>query len=130
MARASINNRNGFTLIENLVAMFILSVGLLGLLQAVNYSIHYNMDNQLRDDAVRLADERMAVEKSRTFDAIPVGTSEQGVRLNVLNTFKNYSVVTTTTQPSYSVKNIEIDVYWSYKGQRRMHVISSVVARQ
>lgn len=130
MARAFINNRNGFTLIENLVAMFILSVGLLGLLQAVNYSIHYNMDNQLRDDAVRLADERMAVEKSRTFDAIPVGASEQGVRLNVLNTFKNYSVVTTTTQPSYSVKNIEIDVYWSYKGQRRMHVISSVVARQ
>lgn len=130
MARASINNRNGFTLIENLVAMFILSVGLLGLLQAVNYSIHYNMDNQLRDDAVRLADERMAVEKARTFDAIPVGASEQAVRLNVLNTFKNYSVVTTTTQPSYSVKNIEIDVYWSYKGQRRMHVISSVVARQ
>ncbi len=70
MEIACLNNGDGFTLVEFLVAIVILSVGLLGLLQALNYSIGHSMSTRLRDEAIMLADERMASEKSRTFDSI------------------------------------------------------------
>ena len=67
-------NNQGFTLIEFLVAIVILMVGLLGLLQTVNYAIVNNTTNQLRQEALLLADERMNLEKSKKFTAISTHT--------------------------------------------------------
>jgi len=128
------NNNEGFTLIEFLVAMVILMVGLLGLLQAVNYTIGHNMTTQLRDEAVRLADEKMTVEKSRVFDAIATGSSgktEETVDVNVMNAFKNYSVVKEADflTGSANTKSLQVEVVWKYKGVRYSHVISSLVSK-
>lgn len=123
------SNENGFTLIEFLVALVILSVGLLGLLQTVNYSIETNMTTQLRDEAVRLADERMSAETSRVFDAISTTTSQQPVKVNVMNAFKNYSVVKSTTAVTANTKNVQIQIVWHYKGTRYNHIITSLVSK-
>jgi type IV pilus assembly protein PilV len=124
------SSQKGFTLVEFLIAMVIVSVALLGLLQSVNYSIEHNMVTKLRDDAVRLADERMAVMKSNSFDAIEPVVKSELVELNVWNTKKKYSIGTTVTANSANLKNIEIDITWSYKGKNYSHAITSLVARQ
>jgi type IV pilus assembly protein PilV len=121
-------NKKGFTLIEFLVAVIILSVGLLGLFQTVNVAINNNMTTQLRDEAVRLADERMLTEKSRVFEAISTNTRNENVSVNVSNAFKNYSVVKTTSEMTKNTKNIQINVSWRYKGQRYGHTMSSLVS--
>jgi prepilin-type N-terminal cleavage/methylation domain-containing protein len=55
---ASLNNR-GFTLVEMLVAMVIVLVLLLSLVQAALLSIDGNLRNLLRDEGVRIAEQRM-----------------------------------------------------------------------
>ena len=131
MGNVNLNRACGFTLIELLVSLVILSVGLLGLLQAVNYSIVHNMTTQLRDEAVRLADERMTTEKSRVFDAISTTTKNEHVTVKVVNAFKNYSVVknASTLSGSSNTKIVQIDVVWKFKGDRYSHTVSSLVSK-
>jgi type IV pilus assembly protein PilV len=50
-------NNRGFTLMEVLVAIVILSVGMLALLQTVNVALVHTSTNMLRDEAVQQADE-------------------------------------------------------------------------
>ena len=122
-------NNNGFTLIEFLVAIVILSVGLLGLLQTVNISIDNNMTTLLRDEALRVADERLVTEKSRVFDATSTNTRNENVSVKVVNAFKNYSIAKTTSSVTNNTKSIRIDVTWRYKGSRYAHVISSLITK-
>ena len=121
-------NIQGFTLIEFLVAIVILMVGLLGLLQTVNYAIVNNTTNQLRQEALILADERMNLEKSKTFTAISTHTRSDTAQRLVNGSFKNYSVVKNNTTLTSQSTNIDMQVIWRYKGQRYVHSVSSVVA--
>ena len=123
------NNVDGFTLIELLVAMVILSVGLLGLLQTIIYSIDYNMNTQLRNEAVMLADERMASEKSKSFDSIVTSTENQTIKVGVANAFKNYSVIKSAVDVTDNTKNVQVRVSWRYKGTPYDHSISSLIAK-
>jgi type IV pilus assembly protein PilV len=122
------NNEHGFTLIEFLVAVVIISVGLLGLLQTLTYSIEHNMNTQLREEAFRLADERMATEKSRSFDMISTSTKSENIRVGVANGFKNYSVVKSGLGVTDFTKTIQVRVGWGYKGKRYSHTISSLIS--
>lgn len=119
---------DGFTLLEFLVAILIISVGLLGMIQAVDSAIGHNMTTQLRDEAVRLADERMAQEKAKPFDAISTTTKRDNVSIKMVKGFENYSVVKKGSGITTSTKNVQIDVFWRYKGKRFSHVISSLVS--
>jgi type IV pilus assembly protein PilV len=129
----SFKNNNGFTLIEFLVALVIISVGLLALLQSVNLSLAENMKTTFRNQALNLADERMSVEKSKPFDNI--SSTDSGnynydmKQMTVNNTFKNYSVTTIGKNLTSNTKSIEIDVVWKYKGERYVHKTSSMVSK-
>jgi len=133
-------NDKGFTLIEFLVATIIITVGLLALLQAVNLSFAHNLTNIFRNQAVMLADERMALEKTKPFDCISTNSNNlpktgnysfTSVSLNVknANAFKNYSITKINTGLTSNTTNVEIDVTWQYKGTRYAHSISSLVSR-
>lgn len=124
-----LNNR-GFTLIEFLVAVVILMVGLLGLLQAVNYAIVHNMVNQLRQTAMVLGDERMNLEKTKPFDAITAPLVSKDAPLRLVNgAYRNYSVVKTNSVLTSQTKNIDIQVIWYHKGVRYEHSIASLVSQ-
>lgn len=121
-------NNSGFTLVEFLVAIVILMVGLLGLLQTVNYAISHNMVNQLRQEALILGDERMNHEKAKPFAAISTNTRTFVVPRTINGAFRNYSVVKTGSSLTAHSTNIDFQLFWHYKGQRYVHSISSVVA--
>ncbi len=121
-------NSKGFTLIEFLVAIVILMVGLLGLLQVVNYAIVHNMGNQLRQEALMLADERMNSEKARSFDNIDVLQRRYSTSRVVNGAFRSYSVSQTVTQPTTRTKQIEMEVIWRYKGERFTHSVLSLIS--
>jgi len=125
-------NNQGFTLIEFLVAIVILMVGLLALLQVVNYAIIHNTTNQMRQEANILADEQMNLEKAKTFAQIssPKVNSRVAARL-VNGSFRNFSVVKTnsTVTPSANTKNIDLQLSWRYKGTRYNHSVSSYVSQ-
>ena len=63
-------NDKGFSLIEVMIAMVVLTIGLLGLLQAVNVSMEHNLKNSLRDNAVIVGEQQMNILLNLGFNAI------------------------------------------------------------
>ncbi len=62
----------GFSLVESIVAMLIITIALLGALQAINYSVIYNAGNATR--AQNLAILQQEVERLRAAKFTPAGT--------------------------------------------------------
>lgn len=121
-------NNSGFTLIEFLVAIVILMVGMLGLLQSVNLAINSNMQNQLRNEALVVADSKMAHELAKGFDSVSTTTKNENVSRHVLNANKNFSTARSGTAFQNS-KEIRYEVSWRYKGARYTHNAGGLVSR-
>lgn len=123
------SNDNGFTLIEFLVALVIMSVGLLALLQTVNYALHYNLENEFRREASLIADERMAKEKIKPFATIPVFSYVSSVRRPVYNGFKNFSAAYTGSALTANTKQVEYEIRWQHKNKRFSHSVVSLISQ-
>jgi type IV pilus assembly protein PilV len=126
-------NESGFTLIEFLVAIVIMMVGLLGLLQAVNVGLNYNMSSQIRNEATIIADEELAKELAKPFDLVSTTTAKKYISNRpVLNGFRNFSVV--RNDPPVPVmsnsKQVNIIVSWKHKSVRSVHETSSIVSKR
>lgn len=92
----------GFTLIEVLVALTILAIILLGNLAALSISYRKNVENLLRDEAVRIAQEYA--------DRFRATKNEADCDVSVLRQVRNYTVTYTVdcTPTSRSIGNVDI----------------------
>jgi type IV pilus assembly protein PilV len=138
-----LNNNRGFTLVEMLVAMVVILIAILGLVQTALLSIDTNVKNLLRDEAVRIAEERMNQLKSRPVDdaGLPpaVNCDATAVVRNVRNIAENYQVCTTIINLNGSdQKSLQVIVGWNYKNElphsgatntEFQHSISSIVMK-
>lgn len=126
-------NDDGFTLIEFLVAVVILMVGMLGLLQAINLAYSTNLQNDLRNTAVVLADEQLAGELKKGYgNVITDAFRNYTVSRPVLSAMKNYSVNMTGTSVSSGTnvsRQVNVQVIWRHKRVRYDHGISAVVTQ-
>jgi type IV pilus assembly protein PilV len=53
------NNSKGFTLIELMIAVIILTIGMIGLLDVMTRYTQINLDNVMRNEAMRISEARM-----------------------------------------------------------------------
>jgi type IV pilus assembly protein PilV len=126
------SNKCGFTLIELLVAIVIMSVGLLALLQTVNYALYYNLENQLRQEAMLIADAQMVHEKAKPFAQISTSlTANTVIRVDrpVNNGFKNFSVARRGTVITGNTKQVEYEVRWKHRNKNYTHSVASLVSQ-
>jgi type IV pilus assembly protein PilV len=131
------NNKRGFTLIEVLIAIVILLVGMLALLYAVSLFTSTNVQNVMRDEAVKIGERQMSLIKNTPFSSIPVGSAvsigltgspvESGIR----STTVKYTVTTNTAYLSASNDSLSVQVIvsWQYKAQTARHSVTSMIAR-
>lgn len=104
----------GFTLIEVLISMIILTVLLLGLLGALAKAIDLNVRNYLRDEAVKIAQEKLEEYRNIGFDNVVSGNST----LSVPFRNNNYTFTLNSNVDDFSdFKKITLTVNWSYKGK-------------
>ena len=134
MATHVLTDSRGFTLLEFLVAVMILSVGILGLLQAVNIAISHNMKNQLRQEGVVVADGVLAKELAKggtatSFEAISTTTKSFPVNRNVMNGFRNYSVTMEGSEITANTRRVIVVVTWRYKKERFQHGASALISK-
>ena len=151
-------NSKGFTIVEMLVAMVIILVLLLSLVQAALLSMDSNMRNLLRDEGVRIAEQRMngtIVDKGNNIyqglrdmpfdhllsEAKPNWTctdKDKPVVRSLRNMAKEYSVCWRIRTLSSEVLNLEVAVGWDHRnevpalsptGREYQHTISSIVRR-
>lgn len=135
-------NNKGFTLVEVMIAMVVMLIGLLGLLHAVTVAVDNNLTNILRDEAVKIAEERMngvLVDKDNTahpglknvpFDLIASDPEAFTVRRDFRNFSADYSVQATVAALSAESRSLQVRVTWTYKGKDYQHSITSVVTRE
>jgi type IV pilus assembly protein PilV len=130
----SLNNERGFTLVEVMVAILILSVGMLGLLETLNVSIQQNMKNQFRDEAVRIGARYMTELRGKGFTAY----SGTYVTMSVPSTFRGSNKIFKVERGTIPLasdisgptsQQLNVTVKWAFRNQSSVNRISTVVAR-
>jgi len=123
---------SGFTLIEFVVAVFIMSIGVLALLQTVNLSISANASNKKRNEAVVIADQMMGAVKVLPFNAASLNPSTSTGFIKTSNAglvFTNYSVVQQVGPLMGTTKNVMITVSWRDKQVKKNHSLSTLISQ-
>ena len=133
MAPALLNNK-GFTLIEFMVSILIMTVGLFGLLSAINVALSRNMETQLRNEAISVLDKEMARELSKGFNNISTTTTPPPGMLrqsNIMNATVNYwlirsgqTISSAGANPTSKVVNYQVN--WTYHNIPYSYNASSV----
>lgn len=116
-----IKNNKGFTLIESLVAVFILSVGIVAVLQAFPLGTYIQKTSQLSTIALVLSQGKMEETISLSYSNLLIGTIEEDYDSN--SDFPSFRRLTKISyfdpdNPSIvpgsdlGIKKIEITVFW------------------
>ena len=120
-------NSTGFTILEFLVAVVILTVGLLGLLRTVALSVDHNLGNERRNHAAQVADELMVLENARPFASLSaMSTRYLSGKMAFRSGYVHYSVSRMVTPVGASSAATRIVLSWKHKGKRCEHEISSI----
>ena len=112
--------RNGFSLAELLVALFILTVGIIGVVIAFPLGTRVGKSSEMETVASELAQEKMEEILSQSYSEISVGTIEPEQPLT--SPFENYSretevnyydpAVSATTTQDLDIKMVRVKVSW------------------
>lgn len=146
-------NKNGFTLVEVLVALVIALIVFLALMQTALIGIDSNMRNILRDEAVRIAEMRISGARNVPFtdlvsDSTPIpdcncpdGFSSSGECLSRdFRKLQNFNFCTNVvcqeldgdgncaTNDSDN-KQINVTIGWKWKGEDFIHTITTIRRR-
>ena len=113
-----------------MIAMLVLTVGLLGLLQAVNVSMEHNLKNSLRDSAVMVGEQQMNNLLQQGFAAESGATYGQftTVKVNSRGFAKDYTVERSQMDVSSS-RQFRVKVSWSVKGDTTNHEVLRVISQ-
>jgi phosphoenolpyruvate-protein kinase (PTS system EI component) len=119
-----------------MVAMMITLVALLGLLQAVGMVTETNLRNQMRDEAVQIAEQQMNYLMSITDSGRQATEAARfanwSVASNLRGMKKKYRVAVMTKNTgqlsgsSILSRQIDVRVVWTYKNASTAHTVSSI----
>ena len=69
-----VTDKKGFTLIELLVSMLVLSLGMMAMLDGIGNYIRINIDNSMRNEAMRIAETTLETLRNSRFDDVQAGS--------------------------------------------------------
>jgi len=136
MAHSVKLNNKGMSLLEVMIATVFLMVVSLALLQTSLLGFQENLRNSLRDEAVRIADQRIGDLRARTYTkAFTDPMLNSGVNTTTmtrkLRSFqKDFSITTTITDLSSDNKQITVVVSWTYKGPTFSHSTTVILGKK
>ena len=107
-------NNKGFTLIEVLIAMVILSIGLLGTAALITGIINGNKVSNRITTATVLAQDKMEDIKRHGFSGTPTSDITTTEPYNSITNYSLYKRVTFTdvVNPAVGMKTVTVTVYW------------------
>jgi type IV pilus assembly protein PilV len=117
-------NKKGFTLIEFMVAILIMTVGLFGLLSAMNVALSKDKQTQLRNEAISVLDKQMAQELSKGFNNISTTYMVTTRTSHVMNANVNYTLTrnplnigqtisSLNNAPTSKIVTYQVSWYWN-----------------
>jgi type II secretory pathway pseudopilin PulG len=136
-----ISFRKSFSLIELMVAIFILVVGIVSLLQAFPLGTYIESSSQMNSVANQLAQEKMEEINSQSYDSTFVGTAEENY--GSIASFTAYKRSTTISYfdpgnpevasgSDLGIKKMEVTVFWHSSlgpAEKQVQITSLMVKR-
>jgi prepilin-type N-terminal cleavage/methylation domain-containing protein len=138
------SNNGGYSLIEVLIAMAILAIVAVALMKSSLLVIQKNSQNEIRDEAVRLAEQTMNSIRSGPggFDNAAAGNLDlvpgnavslpavtRTIRGGSITYSMTKDVVNLETTTVVNTKQVTVTVSWPFRGQTFTHSIMSIVRR-
>lgn len=118
------NEEKGFTLVEVLVALFLLVVGILGTIAVTATIISGNSLGQRMTTASTLAQYKMEELKNTDYDSLASSTSPETVETYYSRSW----TVSAADTPTTGMKTVEVAVSFSWKGATRTVTLKTIVA--
>lgn len=104
----------GFSLVEMMVALVILSVSILGMTSMTLTTIRTNLENDLRNGAVRVTTDVAEDLGAMPIEDVVTGTETRQVSIRGSNV--NYSVTRTVTPLTNDLRQVNITIGYTFKG--------------
>ena len=127
-------SNKGFTIVEVLVALFLFSFLMLGLLGGFLKTYQYQAKNEFRNEAIKLAEQELEKYRNLDYSAItPVSndctSSTEKIQRQIRNAYIEYTIAREITEEiPNSVKKIVITVCWNYKGKSYNYSAETLIA--
>lgn len=115
------HRQSGFTLVEVLVAIFVLVFGLLGVISVATTVINGNAFSKEITTATTLAQDKMEELKGTAYSSIASGSDTQ-------ESIYTRTWTVTPDSPADGMKTIEVTVEFQWKGATRNVTLKTIVA--
>ena len=130
MARPVWQNSKGMSLIEVMIAIVLLMIVSMALMQTSLVGYQTNIQNALREEATRVADEEMSKQRDTAYTALVAGTGTAVVARNFRGFAVDFTITTTITDIStVNSKQITVGISWPYRGKTYYHSITTIVGQ-
>ena len=135
------SNKRGFTIIELMIAILILTIGMVGLLDTLGKYLQINLDNTMRNEAMRIVEAQMEQLRNTPFSSLPANgttttTNQNGVFRQTtipfqIDTIVNDLSLRTDVVPSVpNSKAIQVKVTWTNKGTTHQQYAATVITNE
>lgn len=130
--QASSYGGRGFTLIEVIIAMFILTVALLSLVSVTIMVIKGNSFSKEMTTATTLARDKLEQIKNMSYITVTSGTTSDYKNLDstdgTAGAFYTRTLVVTDSTPAANMKTITVTVSWNWGVMPRSVTLSTIIA--
>jgi Tfp pilus assembly protein PilV len=136
MAHSVKLDNKGMTFLEVMIATVFLMIVSLALVQTSLLGFQENLRNSLREEGVRIADQKIGDLRARTYTQaftdplLNPGVTTTTITRNLRSFQKDFSVTTTITDLSTENKQITVKVDWTYKGPTFSHSTTAIVGKK
>ena len=117
-----LGNNKGFTLVEIMIAIFILVIALLGLISVTVMVIKGNSFSKTMTTATTLAKDKMEELKNTAYGSLAGGT-------DTAESIYTRTWTVTNNSPAPNMATIEVKVQWNWQGAIRNVTLNSIVAQ-
>ncbi|AHF97997.1 MAG: prepilin-type N-terminal cleavage/methylation domain-containing protein [Desulfurella sp.] len=123
-------NKNGFSLIEAIIALFIILIALIGLLGALNLAMNVESQNEVRNAVLKIIDQkRNEIESNIALCDDYTNSTNINITNSTISKYIPSYTIQTTKQDQTSNTICIANFSWNYKGKLE-HTTRIVVVRK
>jgi prepilin-type N-terminal cleavage/methylation domain-containing protein len=121
-----LRDRKGFTLVEVMIAVFVLTVALLGLISVTVMIIKGNDFSRRMTTATTLAKDKIEQVKKAPYNTISAGTTTDYLNIDssagATGAYFTRILTVTDNTPTTNMKTVQVVVNWNWGGTRNVTV--------
>ncbi len=109
------------------MALVVLSIAMLGVLDAMAIAMQHNLEIFCRDESVRIAEQDMNEVRNASFAG--VGNLNYNVNRTYKQARRTFNVARTVAVLSDNSYSVQVQVSWTINGKGHTHNVTSIVSR-